>query len=166
MGIKTAADLRHISQEKLIEKFGGQIGSFLYLACWGQVSPASFSQHAFLPETLSCNSLEYVVVMVPVLVARILKTRHVIANCDRANQDSFQNLNLPPKSRTVSLQSLKASFQNCHVSIHSLMPLTFFSDTSIIVIPIFLYIATRHTAEQGCRDSYAHGPTYRFRLHC
>ncbi len=38
MDIKTAADLRRISQEKLMQKFGERIGAFLYLACRGQVS--------------------------------------------------------------------------------------------------------------------------------
>ena len=38
MDIKTAADLRRISQEKLTQKFGERIGAFLYLACRGQVS--------------------------------------------------------------------------------------------------------------------------------
>ena len=38
MDIKTASDLRRISQEKLAHKFGERIGAFLYLACRGQVS--------------------------------------------------------------------------------------------------------------------------------
>lgn len=38
MEVKTAADLRRVSQEKLMQKFGERIGTFLYLACRGQVS--------------------------------------------------------------------------------------------------------------------------------
>ncbi len=40
MEVKTAADLQRISQEKLVQKFGERIGTFLYLACRGQVSLA------------------------------------------------------------------------------------------------------------------------------
>ena len=38
MGIKTAGDLRQLSQEALVHKFGERIGTFLQLACRGQVS--------------------------------------------------------------------------------------------------------------------------------
>ena len=38
MGIKTAADLRQVSQDTLTHKFGERIGTFLQLACRGQVS--------------------------------------------------------------------------------------------------------------------------------
>lgn len=38
MGIKNAADLRQVSQETLTQKFGERIGTFLQLACRGQVS--------------------------------------------------------------------------------------------------------------------------------
>lgn len=42
MGIKTAADLRQVSQETLVQKFGERISTFLQLACRGQVSMLLF----------------------------------------------------------------------------------------------------------------------------
>lgn len=38
MGVKTAADLRQVSQETLVQQFGQRIATFLQLACRGQVS--------------------------------------------------------------------------------------------------------------------------------
>ena len=48
MGVKTAADLRQLSQETLVQKFGERIATFLQLACRGQVSDLSL-----LPAALS-----------------------------------------------------------------------------------------------------------------
>ena len=48
MGIKTAADLRQVSPETLVQKFGERIGTFLQLACRGQVSVL------LLPAALVC----------------------------------------------------------------------------------------------------------------
>ena len=43
MDINTAADLRQISQARLTQKFGDRIGTFLWLACRGQVSSATLT---------------------------------------------------------------------------------------------------------------------------
>ena len=50
MGIKTAADLRQVSQETLVQKFGERTGTFLQLACRGQVS-----MFLLLPAALICR---------------------------------------------------------------------------------------------------------------
>ena len=49
MGIKNAADLRQVGQQTLVQMFGERIGTFLQLACRGQVSMS-----LLLPAVLVC----------------------------------------------------------------------------------------------------------------
>ena len=48
MGVKTAADLRQVSQQTLVQQFGERLATFLQLACRGQVS---LSYHSTPPHT-------------------------------------------------------------------------------------------------------------------
>ncbi|KAL0021711.1 hypothetical protein WJX79_005570 [Trebouxia sp. C0005] len=82
MDIKTAADLRRISQEKLTQKFGERIGTFLYLACRGQdpspvqdKGPAkSITVEDSFKDCSSLPAAQHVIkVLAPDLLARMLE---------------------------------------------------------------------------------------------
>ena len=53
MGVKTASDLRQVPRDTLTQKFGERIGTFLQLACRGQVSASKYPPFVHAPACLA-----------------------------------------------------------------------------------------------------------------
>ncbi|KAL3161617.1 hypothetical protein ABBQ32_010474 [Trebouxia sp. C0010 RCD-2024] len=82
MGVKTAADLRQVSQETLVQQFGERIATFLQLACRGQDPtpvqdkgpPKSITVEDSFKDCSSMQSAEHVIrVLAPDLLARMVE---------------------------------------------------------------------------------------------